>query len=607
VHIGAGAGRRRGRYVLGDLLGRGGMAEVFAGQALGSHGFAKPVAIKRLLPEHTNDLAYVDRLIDEANLLVAMTHGNVVSVLDLVREGDDVFLVMEFVDGPSLRQLLHARTGCKLGPLPLGVSTYVVHAAATGLEFAHARPGGAVIHADISPSNLLLTTSGEVKVADFGIARREGVGSGGVVEGKWAYMAPEQARGEPLSACADVFALGVVLYELITGVHPFARKVSATGRDETASHSVVPPRVVRPEIPAALDAICMQAIAHDPARRLPRMQLLADALSELRFANGWRDAASELAQTIRDARAGRRVPRSSGDVKHPVTIITRSLLGTTSDSASGGGGEAVVEGAVVPEQQPRADGTPPRGRRPSTGGALAAGTGRGAPQGSAEIPARTAADAAAAAGMTIDVSMARAASGTPARHPRWSIAMIALVVCLGFGGIAAATWKMLATGPTPAAVQAPASLPPAQTALTVEPVEPPPPPAPAVEPAPAVAPVVAAEIVTEAVAAKDTAKPAPVRSGRNAGKKPAKPVAKPAADKPAAKQTGTGTLRVSSVPWAYVTVDGKTFETPHRFELAAGTYTVKLHSPDTGQRQTRKVTIGEGQVETLAVKMGAAE
>src|SRR6185503_15874561 len=120
--------RRQGRYVLGDLLGRGGMAEVFSGYVIGSHGFQKPVAIKRLLPELANDQEFVERLIGEAKLLVGMQHGNIVSVLDLARDGDDVFLVMEFVDGPSLRQLLKSRG--QRG-LPLGTATYVVQTAAT--------------------------------------------------------------------------------------------------------------------------------------------------------------------------------------------------------------------------------------------------------------------------------------------------------------------------------------------------------------------------------------------------------------------------------------------------------------------------------------------
>ena len=307
--------------MLGDLLGRGGMAEVFAGHAVGDHGFQKPVAIKRLLPELANDEVFVERLIEEAKLLVGMQHGNIVSVLDLAREGDDVFLVMEFVDGPSLRQLIKAR-GAR--GLSLGVATYIVQSAAAGLEFAHARPGGAIIHADISPSNLLLTTSGEVRVADFGIARREGLGHG-VVEGKWAYMAPEQARGEALTPRSDVFALGVVLYELLTGQHPFGRAVTANERDDQMQ--VIPPRVVKSSIPPGLDAICMRALAHDPRDRYGRMQQLIDALVEERFSNGYRDGASDLAQAIREVAPRSEVgsPRTM-HTDRPVTIVTRSLL-----------------------------------------------------------------------------------------------------------------------------------------------------------------------------------------------------------------------------------------------------------------------------------------
>ncbi|HRC57008.1 MAG TPA: serine/threonine-protein kinase, partial [Kofleriaceae bacterium] len=208
-----------GRYEVGELLGRGGMAEVFDGRSLGSHGFEKRVAIKRILPELAGDQTFTSRLVVEAKLAVALQHANVVQVLDLVRDGQDVFLVMEFINGPTLRRLLQERYVSGAGPLPPGLSTYVLHEAAAGLDYAHCQPGGAVIHADISPSNLLLSRNGEVKLADFGIARREGIAR--AAEGKWGYMAPEQERGEALSARADLYALGVVLYELLTGVHPF--------------------------------------------------------------------------------------------------------------------------------------------------------------------------------------------------------------------------------------------------------------------------------------------------------------------------------------------------------------------------------------------------
>lgn len=349
-HDGTGASRRQGRYVLGELLGRGGMAEVFAGQSHGSHGFQKPVAIKRLLPELANDHVFVERLISEAKLLIRLQHGNIVSVLDLARDGDDVFLVMEFVDGPSLRGLIRGRG---LRGISLGVASYIVQAAAAGLEFAHARPDGAIIHADISPSNILLSTSGEVRVADFGIARREG-GGAGIVEGKWAYMAPEQARGEPLTPSSDVFALGVVLYELITGQHPLGQTVTADERDSRPIR-VVPPRHVNPSVPAGLDAICMKALAENARDRYPRMQNLIDAIVDERFVNGWREGANELAALIREITTGVSVPAAqrTQHEDRPLTIMTRSLISESKHSMPAGeladvdGGHAVTGDAAM--------------------------------------------------------------------------------------------------------------------------------------------------------------------------------------------------------------------------------------------------------------------
>lgn len=311
-----------GRYVLGELVDSGGMAEVFAGYAHGSHGFQKPVAIKRLLPEHANDEGFVARLIAEAKLLVGMQHSNVVSVLDLVRDGHDVFVVMEYVDGPSLRQLVKALPST----LSLGLATYVVHQAAAGLAFAHSRRGGAIIHADVSLSNLLLTTSGEVRVADFGIARREGVGSDGVVEGNYAYMSPEQMRAEPLTAATDMFSLGVVLYQLVTGHHPFGMRHAD---DETLA--IEPPATINAAIPPALDALCMRALAMRPADRFACMQDMIDGLAEIRFANGLRDGATELARLIRDA-PGLVRTQATQHTAAPVPLASASRISRDDDA-----------------------------------------------------------------------------------------------------------------------------------------------------------------------------------------------------------------------------------------------------------------------------------
>src|SRR5262249_29205208 len=143
---------------------------------------------------------------------------------------------------------------------------------------------------------------GEVRVADFGIARREG-GGAGVVEGKWAYMAPEQARGEPLTPRSDVFALGVVLYELITGQHPLGQRVTAGERDSSPVR-IAPPHTINPKIPPGLDAVCMRALAERASDRYARMQHLLDALVDERFTNGWREGANDLAQAIREMTPG---------------------------------------------------------------------------------------------------------------------------------------------------------------------------------------------------------------------------------------------------------------------------------------------------------------
>ena len=315
--------RPLGRYVLGELLGRGGMGEVFAGFAYGSHGFQKPVAIKRIVPELANDETFVERLISEAKVLVGMQHSNIVSVLDLAREGDDVFLVMEFVDGPSLHELLKARARNRL-TLSFGIASYIIQSAAAGLQFAHERRGGAIIHADISPSNLLLSTAGEVRVADFGIAQREGRAAG--VEGKWAYMAPEQLRGEPLTRRCDVFALGIVLYELITGRHPFGLDITLGGR-LGQPHRVVPPRAINPAVPPALDEVCLRSLSEDPNDRFATMAELNDALTDQRFANGWREGASDLATAIRETtELPQRDKPATQVTASPVTIMTSSLI-----------------------------------------------------------------------------------------------------------------------------------------------------------------------------------------------------------------------------------------------------------------------------------------
>ncbi|CAN5764493.1 hypothetical protein BH11MYX3_BH11MYX3_44220 [soil metagenome] len=597
-----GRSKRAGRYVLGDLLGRGGMAEVFAGHVMGDHGFQKPVAIKRLLPELASDQVFVKRLIQEAKLLVGLQHGNIVSVLDLARDGEDVFLVMDFVDGPSLRQLLKAR-GAR--GLPLGVASYIVQSAAAGLEFAHGRAGGAIIHADISPSNLLLTTSGEVRVADFGIARREG-GGNGVVEGKWAYMAPEQARGEALTPRSDVFALGVVLYELITGVHPFGRQVTADER-ESEQMRVIPPRVVRPSVPHGLDAICMRALAHDPRERYTRMQPRIDAIIDERFANQWREGAADLAQSIREV-----VPSSLGIVgsaaagprtmitDRPVTIVTHSLIELTPHRRSAPRivehtpAPVVVEAASVSAEAtsqaseidvPTFD-LPPALRL--DGPAMPAFR---LPD--ARMPA---ADLASVHGGTAhSVHVAASPGGDAGRSHRWPILVMSSAAILGV--IAAVVLQMRPTdvGAAPSTPTQVAQVQPIHSSME-EAIGTTPAPVTVVEP-PAAPPTVATEPTVaspqDPPVVPDVAEPS----------EPA-PQARPRAKPAVVAKKASGSLRIVAYPWAWVQVDGgaRRDSNSAKFTLTPGKHIVKLTN-DVGARKVSTVNIESNRMTTLRVNL----
>jgi serine/threonine-protein kinase len=337
------------RYEFHELLGRGGMGEVYRGTAVGAHGFAKPVAIKRVRRELADSEWFVERLVAEAKLLSALQHSNLVSVLDLGRSEDDVFIALEYVDGPDLGSLL------KDGPLPLGLSCFVIRSACEGVAFAHQRPQP-VIHADLSPSNVLLSRAGEVKVTDFGIARQVGgqhQPSG--IEGKWPYMAPEQLRGEPLTPLSDVFSMGVVLYRVLTRGRPFDGDDEDEVCEAILSKDPAPPSKLRRGIPEALDVLCLQALHKDPAERFQSMRALGNALGEIAFGQGWRDGPAELAALIAE-----RMPPPP--VRRPTSL--KVILGEL------GVGAATATRQTTPDR-PQKGGVPEQGGAELTGSVVA--------------------------------------------------------------------------------------------------------------------------------------------------------------------------------------------------------------------------------------------
>jgi serine/threonine-protein kinase len=297
----ASAGQKLGRYRLEERLGLGGTAEVWKATLDGPQGFRRTVVLKRLLPELVADPAAVALLQAEARLSARLHHPAIVQVLELAELDGEWVLALEHVDGCDLRRLLRAQS--EAGPPDPGLGAFVVHEVCRALAYAHALAGesGApleIIHRDVSPSNVMLSSAGAVKLVDFGLAKALAAADAtrtGALKGNLAYMAPEQLAGRSLDARADLYAAGVVLHEALTA----RRLFKATDLASMAALRVVridPPSAANPRVPAELDAICRRALAPEPADRYASAGELAEALEPLvhRFGFG----ASELARLV---------------------------------------------------------------------------------------------------------------------------------------------------------------------------------------------------------------------------------------------------------------------------------------------------------------------
>ncbi|HEY8943837.1 MAG TPA: serine/threonine-protein kinase [Polyangiaceae bacterium] len=264
-----------GRYELLMPIAAGGMAMVWAARLKGTRGFQKIVAVKTMLPKLSEDAQFEQMFLDEASLASQVRHPHVVEILDLGEQEGVLFLVMEWIDGVPLNQLMKAAKAA--GGMPLSIAVRVVMQTLAGLHAAHEmrdQTGKLVglVHRDVSPQNILVTYDGVTKVVDFGVAKATAIGDGatgqGQIKGKVGYMAPEQIEGEPIDRRADVFAAGIVLYALTTGKHPFRRESdAATMYNICSPQAVLPPRKFIPEYPTALEQVLLKALAKAPADR----------------------------------------------------------------------------------------------------------------------------------------------------------------------------------------------------------------------------------------------------------------------------------------------------------------------------------------------------
>ncbi len=260
-----------GRYALIKRLGRGGMSDVWAGKAFGAGGFEKVVAIKLLAPESVDREESERALNDEARLQVHLRHSNIVDIYDYNFEAENPYLVMEYVEGTELREILRFLRR-KEKELPRGVAIYLIQEVSKALSHAHDRchpQTGAplrIVHRDVSPSNILISIHGDVKLSDFGIAKstlQSAVTQVGLIKGKFRYMSPEQARGEPLDHRSDIFSLGLVFYESLFGTplydDPSDVMILQKARSGTVS--------LKEGIPTGFKKILTNLLATDPEDR----------------------------------------------------------------------------------------------------------------------------------------------------------------------------------------------------------------------------------------------------------------------------------------------------------------------------------------------------
>jgi len=279
-------GSRLGRYAVLKHLASGGMADVLLARSDGIEGFERHVVLKRIRPEHARDARFIRMFLDEARVAATLHHQHVVQVYDIGESGGDYFIAMEYLHGEDVRTILSAASKSRTHT-PLGHAIAIVSAAAAGLHYAHDRTGNdlrplGIVHRDVSPSNILVGYDGSIKVVDFGIAKaamRDETQSGSL-KGKISYMSPEQCKGGDVDRRSDVYALGVVLYELVTTTRLFRGDNNYLVMDQIVHGKVTPPHTRRPDLPRELSDIILRAIAPDRAQRYATADELRSALDQ---------------------------------------------------------------------------------------------------------------------------------------------------------------------------------------------------------------------------------------------------------------------------------------------------------------------------------------
>ncbi|MBE2252177.1 MAG: protein kinase [Myxococcus sp.] len=342
-------GRSYGKYEVLCRLAVGGMAEIFLGFARTGPFANRPVVLKNILPEQREDPVALQMLLDEARVTATLSHANVAQVVDLERAGEDVLMVIEFIQGANLEEIVEAWTK-QSEPVPLGFALAAVREAAQGLAHAHlhkdargqAQP---IVHRDVTPRNIMTGFDGATKMLDFGIARAMGAQRrtvAGMVRGTTAYMSPEQAVGKDLDPRSDLFSLGIIFHELLTGQRLFLRGNAGAEMAAVYESEIPLPSKVNRRVPRALDTVVMKALERN---RDKRYQSAVDLIRELSLAAGSTAWAKERCAEMVKERFAERLR----NMEKLLTRVPREVAGSTDQHAAM---QEPSEGRTVMVQRP---------------------------------------------------------------------------------------------------------------------------------------------------------------------------------------------------------------------------------------------------------------
>ncbi|MCA9528947.1 MAG: protein kinase, partial [Myxococcales bacterium] len=297
-----------GPYLLLERIGVGGMAEVFKATTRAEPGRERLVALKRVLPAMEGDEEFIAMFVDEMKNAKQLSHPNIASILDVGIAANSHYIAMEYVDGRDLRSVLDQaqQAGRRL---PVGLACFVVMKICEALDYAHRKEGSdgeslGLVHRDVTPQNILLSFDGEVKLIDFGLAKAKDNTSKtrtGYLKGKFAYMSPEQVRNRPVDGRSDLFAVGIVLYECLTGTQPFVADNDYNTLQNIRRSEVPPPTFFHPLVPPELEAIVFKALQKEPDQRFSSAGEMRDAIQEVMYASGQFFSSRDLSAHMREA------------------------------------------------------------------------------------------------------------------------------------------------------------------------------------------------------------------------------------------------------------------------------------------------------------------